>query len=82
MIFFIVDRIELEDQLRNKYEALETSLPALEKIESIKDLIETLKKGKRGAFLTLIHKFRPEEIKTLIEELEKIEQTKGEETIL
>ncbi|MEM1582066.1 MAG: HsdR family type I site-specific deoxyribonuclease [Candidatus Bathyarchaeia archaeon] len=81
-IFFIVDRIELEDQLRNEYEALETSLPALERIESIRDLIETLKKGKRGAFLTLIHKFRPEEIKTLIEELEKIERIKGEETIL
>ncbi|MEM4306373.1 MAG: HsdR family type I site-specific deoxyribonuclease [Candidatus Caldarchaeum sp.] len=81
-LFFIVDRVELEDQLRNEYEALETSLPALERIESIKDLIETLKKGKRGAFLTLIHKFRPEEIKTLIEELEKIERIKGEETIL
>jgi len=81
-IFFIVDRVELEDQLRNEYEALETSLPALERIESIRDLIETLKRGKRGAFLTLIHKFRPEEIKTLIEELEKIERIKGEETIL
>jgi type I restriction enzyme R subunit len=81
-IFFIVDRIELEDQLRNEYEALETSLPTLERIESIRELIETLRKGKRGAFLTLIHKFRPEEIKTLIEELERIEHIKGEETIL
>ncbi|MEM2029856.1 MAG: HsdR family type I site-specific deoxyribonuclease [Archaeoglobaceae archaeon] len=81
-IFFILDRIELEDQLRNEYEALETSLPALERIESVKNLMETLRKGKRGAFLTLIHKFRPEEIKNLIEELEEIEQTKGEETIL
>jgi len=81
-IFFIVDRIELEDQLRNEYEALETSLPTLERIESIRELIETLRIGKRGAFLTLIHKFRPEEIKTLIEELEVIERTKGEETIL
>ncbi|MCS7144823.1 MAG: HsdR family type I site-specific deoxyribonuclease [Archaeoglobaceae archaeon] len=81
-IFFIVDRMELEEQLRNEYEALETSLPTLGRIESIKELIENLRKGRRGTFLTLIHKFRPEEIKTLIEELEKIELEKGEETIL
>ena len=80
-IFYIVDRIELEEQLRNEYEALETTLPSLERIESIKELLETLKLGKRGVFLTLIHKFRPEEIKTLIEELEKLSVT-GEETIL
>jgi type I restriction enzyme R subunit len=79
-IFFIVDRIELEEQLRNEYEGLETSLPPLEKIESAPHLIDTLKLNKRGAFLTLIHKFRPEEIKTFIEELEKL-QTE-EDTIL
>jgi len=78
-IFFIVDRIELEEQLINEYEGLETSLPHLERIESIDKLIETLRIGKRGVFLTLIHKFRPEEIKKLIEELEKITM---EETIL
>jgi len=81
-IFFIVDRIELEEQLRNEYEALETSLPNLQKIESIKELLETLKLGKRGTFLTLIHKFRPEEIKTLIEELERLSASAEEETIL
>jgi len=81
-IFYIVDRIELEEQLRNEYEALETALPNLERIESIKELLETLKLGKRGVFLTLIHKFRPEEIKTLIEELEKLSESTEEETIL
>ncbi|KPV62365.1 MAG: Type III restriction enzyme, res subunit [Candidatus Bathyarchaeota archaeon BA2] len=80
-IFFIVDRVELEEQLRDEYEGLETSLPPVEKIESVKELIETLKIGKRGAFLTLIHKFKPEEIKVLIKGLEKI-STEAEETIL
>jgi type I restriction enzyme R subunit len=80
-IFFIVDRVELEDQLRTEYEALETALPTLERIESVKDLLETLRLGKRGTFLTLIHKFRPEEIKALIEELEGLSAS-AEETIL
>jgi len=81
-IFFIVDRIELEEQLRNEYEALETSLPSLQRIESVKELLETLKLGRRGTFLTLIHKFRPEEIKTLLEELERLSAPAEEETIL
>jgi len=81
-IFYIVDRIELEEQLRNEYEALETALPSLERIESIKELLETLRLGRRGVFLTLIHKFRPEEIKALIEELEKLSALTEEETIL
>jgi type I restriction enzyme R subunit len=81
-IFYIVDRLELEEQLRNEYEALETELPNLQRIETIKDLLETLKLNKRGVFLTLIHKFRPEEIKILIEELERISVSTEEETIL
>lgn len=79
-IFFIVDRIDLEEQLRNEYEALDTSLPPLERIESADVLREKLKLGKRGTFLTLIHKFRPEEIKSLIEDLKKLET--AEKTIL
>lgn len=79
-IFFIVDRIELEDQLKKEYEGIETSLPPLERIESVEKLMEVLKIGKRGTFLTLIHKFRPEEIKAFIEELEKLQAE--EETIL
>lgn len=81
-IFFIVDRIDLEDQLRNEYEALETLLPPIERIESTAQLIEVLRKGRRGTFLTLIHKFRPNEIKNLIEQLEKLERERGEETVL
>jgi type I restriction enzyme R subunit len=81
-IFFIVDRIELEDQLRTEYEALETSLPPLQRIESAKKLTETLKLNKRGAFLTLIHKFRPGEIKEFIEQLQKFETQKQEESPL
>jgi type I restriction enzyme R subunit len=81
-IFFIVDRVELEEQLRNEYEALETALPELKRIESVQDLLETLKLGKRGTFLTLIHKFRPEDIKILVEELERLSVAEEEETIL
>jgi len=81
-IFYIVDRIELEEQLRNEYEALETALPSLERIESTKKLLDTLKLSKRGVFLTLVHKFRPEEIKTLVEELERLSGLTKEETIL
>jgi len=79
-IFFIVDRIDLEEQLRGEYEALDTSLPTLERIESADRLKEVLRLGKRGAFLTLIHKFRPDEITMLIEELKKPEAL--EETII
>jgi len=81
-IFYVVDRIELEEQLRSEYEALATTLPSLDRIESIKQLLGTLKLGKRGVYLTLIHKFRPDEIKTLIEELEKLSVAGEEETIL
>jgi type I restriction enzyme R subunit len=81
-IFYVVDRIELEEQLRREYEALETILPSLERIESPAQLLEILRHNKRGIFLTLIHKFRPEEIKTLIEELEKLSAKSEEETIL
>jgi type I restriction enzyme R subunit len=81
-IFYVVDRIELEEQLRSEYEALATTLPSLDRIESIKQLLEKLKLGKRGVYLTLIHKFRPDEVKTLIEELEKLLAAGEEETIL
>ena len=63
-IFFVVDRIELEEQLYNEFSSLDIVKP-----EIISD-IATLKKilqfddyrGKRGVFITLIHKFRPEEL--------------------
>lgn len=81
-IFFIVDRIELEDQLYKEFHALDLVKP--EKIDSIRKLKRLLRfddyRSKRGLFIILIHKFRPEELKELQEEMEKVSEYK--ETIM
>jgi len=81
-IFFIVDRIELEDQLYTEFYALDIVEPEI--IGSVWELNETLKfddyRSKRGIFIILIHKFRPEELKEVHGELEKI--SKRKETIM
>src|SRR3990170_2327274 len=80
-IFFIVDREELEIQLYEEFTALDITKP--ETIDSIHALRTIIKhdenKGKRGIFITLIHKFRPEEFQQLQKELEKLSKT--QETI-
>lgn len=81
-IFFIVDRIELEDQLYDEFYALDIVEPEI--IGSVWELRETLKfddyRSKRGIFIILIHKFRPEELKEVHGELEKV--SKRKETIM
>ncbi|MEM0381073.1 MAG: HsdR family type I site-specific deoxyribonuclease [Nitrososphaerota archaeon] len=81
-IFFIVDRIELQEQLFNEMVALDMPTPEL--IESINELKQIIQhddyRGKRGIFIVLIHKFRPEELIELQKELEKLSQDR--ETIL
>jgi len=81
-IFFIVDRIELEEQLSREFYALDICKP--EVIGSIKELKEIIKhndyQGKRGIFITLIHKFRPEEFLGLQKELKEI--SRYEKTIM
>jgi len=81
-IFFIVDRIELEEQLYKEFAALD--IPEPEIIGSIPELRRMLRhdegKGKRGIFITLIHKFRTEELQQLHQEL--IQQSKTQDTIL
>ena len=81
-IFFIVDRIELEDQLYTEFYALDIVEPEI--IGSVWGLKETLKfddyRSKRGIFIILIHKFRPEELKEVYGELEKV--SKRKETIM
>lgn len=71
-IFFIVDRIDLEDQLNEEYNALTITKPEI--IGSITELKRVLLadqgKGRRGIMITLIHKFRPEELSGLQKELE------------
>src|SRR3990170_3663993 len=80
-IFFIVDREELETQLYEEFTALDITKP--ETIDSIHALRTIIKhdenKGKRGIFITLIHKFRPEEFQQHQKELEKLAKT--QETI-
>ena len=73
-IFFIVDRRDLETQFAEDFLSTLDLNFKFEKIESIKDLREVLiyddYKGKRGVFLTLIHKFNLSET-FILEELEK-----------
>ena len=81
-IFFIVDRIELEDQLYSEFYALDIVEPEI--IGSVWELKDILKfddyRSKRGIFIILIHKFRPEELKEIYGELERI--SKRKETIM
>jgi len=76
-IFFIVDREELETQLYDEFTALDITKP--ETIDSINALKTIIKhdenRGKRGIFITLIHKFRPEELSELQKELDKLSKT-------
>jgi type I restriction enzyme R subunit len=75
-IFFIVDRIELEEQLYTEFYSLDIIEPEI--IGSIQELKEVLSydnhRGKRGIFIVLIHKFRPEELNELQKELENISE--------
>lgn len=81
-IFFIVDRIELEEQLYQEFTSLDIVEPEI--IGSIEELRGALRhdegKGKRGVMITLIHKFRSEELRELQRELEDL--SKDRETIM
>ncbi|MCX8083219.1 MAG: HsdR family type I site-specific deoxyribonuclease [bacterium] len=63
-IFIIVDRKELEEQMKEELSSLKLNF-SFEVIESVGYLKEIIRydnfRGKRGVFLTLIHKFRPDE---------------------
>ncbi len=76
-IFFVVDREELETQLSEEYSALDITQPEI--INSIHSLRTILRhdehRGKRGIFITLIHKFRPEELTRLQLELNELSKT-------
>ena len=63
-IFIIVDRRDLEEQMKNELSSmrLNLSFETVENVNGLKDVISYDDfKGKRGVFLTLIHKFRPDE---------------------
>ena len=81
-IFFIIDRLDLEEQLFQEFVALDIIQPDI--ISSISELRKILSydegKGKRGIMITLVHKFRTEELNLLRKELEDL--SKNQETIL
>lgn len=78
-IFFILDRIELQQQLFQEISALDLEINP-EKVESIKHLKKILihdqGKGKRGFIVTLIHKFKPGELEKLNDSLKSIKENK------
>ena len=63
-IFFIVDRRDLENQMNDELSSLKLNF-SFEKIDKVKKLKEVIShdnfRGKRGVFLTLIHKFQSDE---------------------
>lgn len=72
-VFVMVDRKDLEEQIERDFSFLEIPI---EKIGSIKKLIEVLKwgrEGKRGIFLVTIEKFSPKEFLQLEKAGDKIE---------
>ncbi|MEM0040798.1 MAG: HsdR family type I site-specific deoxyribonuclease, partial [Thermofilum sp.] len=77
-IFFIVDRKELQEQLIQEFNALDITKP--EAIDTIDALTQILRhdenRGKRGIFITLIHKFRPNELTKLQNELDALSQNR------
>jgi type I restriction enzyme, R subunit len=77
-IFFIVDRDELEGQLSDEFNFLDIEKPeVIDKISELKRILEYDDyRGKRGIFITLIHKFRPEEISPIQKKLEEISKIK------
>jgi len=83
-IFFIVDRRDLERQFSEELSALDLNF-GFEKIESINALREVLiyddYRGKRGAFLTLIHKFNLDE-EFLLGELEEKGEIKRRKDVI
>ena len=72
-IFVMVDRRDLEEQIEKDFSFIEVPI---DKVRSIKELIEILKwgkEGKRGIFLVTIEKFSPKEFLQLEKEREVIE---------
>ncbi|MEM3447899.1 MAG: HsdR family type I site-specific deoxyribonuclease [Nitrososphaerota archaeon] len=64
-IFVVVDRTDLEEQIERDFSFIEVPI---EKIHSIKELLEILKwgrEGKRGIFLVTIEKFSPKTFEEL-----------------
>lgn len=71
-LFFIVDRLELEEQLKNELSALGMSVHLIDSRDELKKVIRSDDyMGRRDLMLALIHKFSPEELADLRVELKK-----------
>jgi type I restriction enzyme R subunit len=81
-IFFIVDRLDLKDQLYQEFTGLDVVRPEIiGNIDELKRIIQYDDyRGKKGVFITLIHKFRPEELDELSLDLKNLTE-RGEENI-
>lgn len=81
-IFFVVDRLALKDQLYQEFVGVDAVQPEI--IGNIDELKRIIRhddyKGKKGVFITLIHKFSPEELEELSKELKKLTEA-GKENI-
>jgi type I restriction enzyme R subunit len=77
-VFFVVDREELETQLSDEFNALDITKPeVVDSIHALRRIIQHDEcRGKRGIFITLIHKFRPEELAELQKELDTLSKTR------
>ena len=77
-VFFVVDREELESQLSDEFNALDITKPeVVDSIHALRKIIQhDENRGKRGIFITLIHKFRPEELSELQKELDVLSKTR------
>ena len=85
VVFFIVDRLQLQSQHFDVLKAVEderfkTKLKLIESINDLKETVKTIIKGiesksiiPTGVYLTMIHKFRRDEFKDLIESIDKNE---------
>jgi len=80
-IFFIIDRLDLEEQLSGEFAALDITTETMSSIgELISTLLHDSGRGKRGIFISLIQKFRNEDLERLRDKLNKF-KGQGEETI-
>lgn len=77
-IFLVVDRRDLEEQSQKEYAGLD--IPNVERIETIDALKKVIAhdgwSGKRGIFLCLVQKFRPDELAEISKILEKLSKDK------
>ncbi|MEX2409901.1 MAG: HsdR family type I site-specific deoxyribonuclease [Candidatus Paceibacterota bacterium] len=82
-LLFVIDRVDLEEQLSREVSYLDLNFK-VETIGSIKELKEFVKadeyKGKRGAFITLMHKFNPNQ-DLIPKEIKEKANKGGEETL-